>query len=166
MNLAPNGPTDGGLMVLAGSFPLYKEFFEAHAHEEPEGGWPKVDSYHHTPSQLQWFYDRGCTWQHVDANAGDVILWDSRCIHYGAAPTGDNARYATCEFSGSSFPIPFERGSCSLFRNVSPTVIDVCYKPADMCSPEHLEERKEATNKYYNMVGPIPGLHSRASIRD
>lgn len=97
MNLAPNGPTDGGLMVLSGSFPLYKQFFEEHAHEEPEGGWPKIDSYHHTPSQLQWFYDRGCEWKHVDAGAGDVILWDSRCIHYGAAPTGDNARYATCE---------------------------------------------------------------------
>jgi hypothetical protein len=101
MNLAPNGPTDGGLMVLSGSFPLYKQFFEEHAHEEPEGGWPKIDSYHHTPSQLQWFYDRGCEWKHVDAGAGDVILWDSRCIHYGAAPTGDNARYATCESAGS-----------------------------------------------------------------
>ncbi|KAG7528265.1 hypothetical protein FFLO_06297 [Filobasidium floriforme] len=123
MNLAPNGPTDGGLMVLSGSFPLYKQFFEEHAHEEPEGGWPKIDSYHHTPSQLQWFYDRGCEWKHVDAGAGDVILWDSRCIHYGAAPTGDNARYATY----------------------------VCYKPADMCSPEHLEERKQAAAKYYNM---------------
>lgn len=59
MNLAPNGPQDGGLMVLRGSFPLYKEFIEAHDDDQPEGGWSPIDSYHHTASQLQWFYDRG-----------------------------------------------------------------------------------------------------------
>jgi len=84
-------------MVLRGSFPLYKELFTTHS--PPPEGWPTADSYHHTPEQLQWFYDRGCTWEHVDAEAGDVILWDSRCVHYGAAPNGENARYATCKFA-------------------------------------------------------------------
>jgi hypothetical protein len=32
-NFLPNGPNDGGLMVLEGSFPLYKQFFEEHEHE-------------------------------------------------------------------------------------------------------------------------------------
>ena len=97
MNLYENGPLDGGLMVLEGSYPLYNEFFEAHEHEAPEGGWKWIDSYHHTESQLQWFYDRGCTWKKVEAGPGDVILWDSRCIHYGAAAEGDKPRIATCE---------------------------------------------------------------------
>lgn len=60
---APNGENDGGLMILDGSFPLYNEFIDAHDDDQPEGGWPKIDSYHHTPKQLQWFYDRGCTWK-------------------------------------------------------------------------------------------------------
>ncbi|KAJ9113859.1 hypothetical protein QFC19_000052 [Naganishia cerealis] len=62
-NLAANGEDDGGLMILDGSFPLYNEFFDAHEDDQPEGGWPKFDSYHHTAKQLQWFYDRGCTWK-------------------------------------------------------------------------------------------------------
>jgi hypothetical protein len=60
---APNGENDGGLMVLEGSFPLYNEFIDAHEDDKPEGGWPKIDSYHHSEKQLQWFYDRGCTWK-------------------------------------------------------------------------------------------------------
>jgi hypothetical protein len=100
-------------MVLQGSFPLYNEFFEAHEHEAPEGGWSWNDSYHHTPSQLQWFYDRGCTWKKIEAHAGDVILWDSRCIHYGAAAEGDVPRVATCESSCAIHPAATQRRSCS-----------------------------------------------------
>lgn len=121
MNLAPNGPQDGGLMVLKGSFQLYKEYIESH--DPPEGGWPTRDSYHHPSEHLQWFYDRGCEWIHMDAGEGDLILWDSRTIHYGAAPTGQNGRYATY----------------------------VCYKPAAMSTPEHLEERAAAIRDSRNM---------------
>lgn len=28
---------------------------------------------------------------------GDFILWDSRAVHYGAAPTGENKRMAICK---------------------------------------------------------------------
>lgn len=51
----------------------------------------------------------------MDAGPGDVILWDSRCIHYGAAPKGQNARYATY----------------------------VCYKPANTITPEQLKLKQE-----------------------
>lgn len=95
---AENGPDDGGLTVLRGSFALYNEFFEAHEDEAPEGGWSLKDSYLHTESQLQWFYDRGCKWEKICAHPGDVILWDSRCIHYGAAPKGRKPRVASCEY--------------------------------------------------------------------
>ena len=84
-------------MVLEGSFPLHAEFFETHEHEAPEGGWKWIDSYHYTESQIKWFLDLGCTWKKVEAGPGDVILWDSRCIHYGAAAEGDRPRVATCE---------------------------------------------------------------------
>lgn len=99
MNLAENGPDDGGLMVLEGSLPLYNEYFETHEHLKPEGGWGWRDSYHFNKvdDQLQWFYDRGCTWKKVECSPGDVILWDSRCIHYGAAARGNRPRVATCK---------------------------------------------------------------------
>ena len=29
---------------------------------------------------------------------GDFILWDSRCVHYGAAPEQDNKRMAVCKY--------------------------------------------------------------------
>jgi ectoine hydroxylase-related dioxygenase (phytanoyl-CoA dioxygenase family) len=84
-------------MVLSGSMPLYAQFFEEHEADAPEGGWSWRDSYHFTnPAHLQWFYDRGCKWVKMEAEPGDVILWDSRCIHYGAAARGDRARVATC----------------------------------------------------------------------
>jgi len=83
-------------MVLEGSFPLYNEFFETHEHEAPAEGWTWRDSHHFTSEQEKWFLDRGCTWKKVEAGAGDVILWDSRCMHYGAAAKGDRPRIATC----------------------------------------------------------------------
>jgi len=121
MNLYENGPDDGGLMVLEDSMPLYNEFFETHEDEAPEGGWGWRDSYHFKESQLQWFYDRGCKWKKVEAGPGDVILWDSRCIHYGAAAKGDRPRIATY----------------------------ICYKPAAAETPEAKELRKEVMKNHW-----------------
>lgn len=98
-------------MVLEGSFPLYNEFFETHEHEAPEGGWKWIDSYHFTADQVQWFMDKGCKWKKVEAGPGDVILWDSRMMHYGAPAEGDVPRVATCKFSTSSTP-PFCLHTC------------------------------------------------------
>lgn len=41
----------------------------------------------------------------VNAPAGSLILWESRTIHYGAAPKeGANPRYATCKHVVWGFP--------------------------------------------------------------
>lgn len=120
MNLEENGPNDGGLMVLSGSLPLYQEYFEAHPERKPEEGWSWRDSYKHPLEDMQWFYDRGCKWVKVEAEPGDVILWDSRTVHYGAAAHGDRPRIATY----------------------------VCYKPASEITPEMLEARVKATQEY------------------
>lgn len=89
-------------MVLEGSFPLYNEFFETHENEAPAEGWTWRDSHHFEEHQIKWFLERGCTWKKVEAGPGDVILWDSRCIHYGAAAKGERPRIATCMFSSHS----------------------------------------------------------------
>lgn len=91
-------------MVLSGSLPLYAQYFEEHDKDAPEGGWTWKDSFHFKEEELQWFYDRGCKWHKVEASPGDLILWDSRCIHYGAAARGDRPRVATCEPSSRFAP--------------------------------------------------------------
>ncbi len=92
-----NGPNDGGLMVLENSLPLYNEFFDTHQDEMPEGGWTWRDSHHFTAKHVEWYKSKGCTWKKVEAEPGDVILWDSRCVHYGAHASGDRPRIATCK---------------------------------------------------------------------
>ncbi|KAK8858894.1 hypothetical protein IAR55_003125 [Kwoniella newhampshirensis] len=120
VNLAPNGPDDGGLMVLEGSTPLYSEFFEAHIDQRPADGWSWMDGHGFSPEDLKWFEARGCKWRKVEAGPGDVILWDSRTVHYGAPAKGNVPRVATY----------------------------VCYKPAKNIRPEKLEERKQAFKDY------------------
>ncbi|ORY27108.1 hypothetical protein BCR39DRAFT_560206 [Naematelia encephala] len=115
INLLENGPDDGGLMVLEGSMSLFAEFFRAHPQLRPEEGWPEIDWYSHSDDTLQWFYERGCKWKKIEAGPGDLILWDSRMIHYGDAAKGDRPRVATY----------------------------VCYKPAKTITSEKLEAKKE-----------------------
>ncbi|WVQ84410.1 hypothetical protein IAT38_006562 [Cryptococcus sp. DSM 104549] len=116
VNLAPNGPDDGGLMVLEDSLPLYTEFFESHPEIKPAEGWPERDSWLYREQDMDWFEKKGCKWKKVEAGPGDLILWDSRCVHYGAAARGNRPRVATY----------------------------VCYKPAKGITPQKLEEKKAA----------------------
>ncbi|KAF0323532.1 phytanoyl- dioxygenase [Colletotrichum asianum] len=85
INLSPNGPEDGGLVVYPGSHKLDDEFFDTH---------PDVallpnnkDVYLFSKEELAWFEDRGLRPHKVCADVGDLIMWDSRVIHYGSDPT-------------------------------------------------------------------------------
>ncbi|WWC71119.1 uncharacterized protein I206_105072 [Kwoniella pini CBS 10737] len=119
-NLVENGLNDGGLMILDGSFSLYNKFFEEHENLKPENGWDWKDSFSYPEETLKWFEEKGCKWKKIQAGPGDLILWDSRTVHYGDAARGDRARVATY----------------------------VCYKPAKGISAEKLEERKTAIKEY------------------
>ncbi|TYJ53001.1 hypothetical protein B9479_006378 [Cryptococcus floricola] len=115
-NIAPNGPLDGGLKVLSHSVQHFDAFFDAHPELEPEGGWPAGDFFMHREEDVGWLKDRGCEWVKVEAGPGDLILWDSRTVHYGAVAEGDRPRVATY----------------------------LCYKPAQDGKPDKLEARKQA----------------------
>ncbi|KAJ7593464.1 hypothetical protein C8J56DRAFT_931149 [Mycena floridula] len=119
VNLLPNGPDDGGLMIMRGTRPLFAELFETFKKDMPEGGWKYRDTYHFNQEHMKWFESKGCTWHKVTANPGDVILWDSRTCHYGAFPTSNNFRVATY----------------------------VCYKPAHLIPPDFLELKIKAMNE-------------------
>lgn len=72
---------------------------------------------------LEWMInEKGCYWEKVCADPGDLILWDSRTVHYGSVPLSKNARVATY----------------------------VCYKPAALASPETYEAKKKAFENLNN----------------
>ena len=84
-------------MILDGSFELYNQFFDEHDMDKPAEGWSWLDSYPFTEKQMEWFYEKGCKWIKLEADPGDLLLWDSRAVHYGAHAEGDNPRFAMCE---------------------------------------------------------------------
>lgn len=114
VNLLPNGVDDGGLMVLDGSAALFDEYFASRS--PPPEGYPTADWWPHQDDAVDWFMSRGCKWIKVEAGPGDVILWDSRTVHYGVYAKGSQPRFATY----------------------------VCYKPAAGIRPEMAALKKEA----------------------
>jgi len=84
INLSPSGPEDGGLLVYPGSNKYYDEFFDT---QTDPSEWNSRDFYSFTLAQLAWYKSKGIAPHKVCAEPGDLILWDSRTIHYGAEPT-------------------------------------------------------------------------------
>lgn len=119
INLSKSGPEDGGLMVFPGSHRLTEEFFDTRTDKTT---WRKKDLFMFDNDQLQWFKDKGISPLKVEADYGDLILWDSRTIHYGAEPT---------ELS-----------------NTIRTVIYAAYTPARLATPEALKVKAEVFEKF------------------
>ncbi|KAJ6094783.1 hypothetical protein N7467_002296 [Penicillium canescens] len=111
INLSHAGPEDGGLMVYPGSHKLFERFFET---QTDKSTWSKKDLYLFSDAQLEWY---GIQPHKVCAEPGDLILWDSRLIHYGAEPTEKS--------------------------DVIRTVIYASYTPTSLASVEALETKAE-----------------------
>lgn len=95
-NLAPNGPQDGGLCVLKGSHLLHEEHFAATGGFNPEqDSGERENGYKFKPHEADWFRAHGCEETKVCAGEGDLILWDSRTVHWNASPVGGQVRFAT-----------------------------------------------------------------------
>lgn len=94
INLSVSGPEDGGLVVYPGSHALHDEFFDAHPNRAEKQF--QNDIYLFPKGELEWFEKRGLKPHKVCAEPGDLLLWDSRTIHYGADSTeaGKNIRTA------------------------------------------------------------------------
>ncbi|KAJ9127729.1 hypothetical protein QFC24_000012 [Naganishia onofrii] len=96
VNLLPNGDNDGGLMVCKGGHLLSEEYHK----EMKKRGETRIPAwtpewYGFPKDGLDWLKERGCEWVKVNAEAGDLIVWDSRAPHYNVSPTGDQPRFAT-----------------------------------------------------------------------
>lgn len=123
LNYAPNGPNDGGLIVMEGSAVLYDEFFRETrlANTEHEDAPPPEEDFKDLflfkDDDVKWFENRGCKLVKVELGVGDFVLWDSRYVtlapfftsmeeanllmmrrysqmHYAKFPTGNQIRHA------------------------------------------------------------------------
>ncbi|TVY42181.1 hypothetical protein LOCC1_G003793 [Lachnellula occidentalis] len=109
-----SGPKDGGLAVLNGSHNFVEEYLKSHDMKNI-GSWGIEDHYQFDEEQQRWFAEKGCETIKVCVEPGDLILWDSRLIHYNTPPQGDTVR----------------------------AIIYVCMTPASFASAEDLKKKKE-----------------------
>lgn len=98
LNYAPNGPKDGGLMLMRGSAKLFNEFFahkrESADHEDaPPPELKYMDLFLFSEKDIKWFEERGCEMFKVNMEPGDFVLWDSRTMHYARLPEGNQIRH-------------------------------------------------------------------------
>lgn len=99
VQLSEAGPEDGGLVVMKGSAPLWQKFFA----ENPVSGptpWRTAehkDFHPFTEDDLGWYESQGCELVKVCAEPGDLILWDSRQVHW--ARFGDSDRIRTLVYA-------------------------------------------------------------------
>ncbi|KAF2092033.1 phytanoyl-CoA dioxygenase [Saccharata proteae CBS 121410] len=112
INLSPAGPKDGSLVVFPGSHALMDEFF---ATQTTPDEWDKRDLYLFSEQQIAWWKARGIEPRKIEAEPGDLLLWDSRTVHWGAEPELDS--------------------------EVIRTVIYASYAPAAWASEETLAEK-------------------------
>lgn len=129
------GPKDGGLVVMEGSAPLFEKFFKEFPPDRTKGPLAALhyDFYPFQDKDLKWFEERGCNIVKVCAEPGDLILWDSRQLHYAVYPETDLIR----------------------------TVIYTCLTPAAWISPENLEMKKEIFRKWETTTHwPHINIHS------
>ncbi|GAA6033237.1 hypothetical protein JCM8097_003010 [Rhodosporidiobolus ruineniae] len=113
--MTPSGPDDGGLVVLKRSHALVKQFFDETGGVKEKQDWGHRNYYEFTAADLKWFRQQpGVEEIKVETQPGDLILWDSRTIHWNRTPTAEQVR----------------------------SVVYVCYAPRSMASSEVLETRR------------------------
>lgn len=120
INLSSAGPDDGSLVVIPGSHKYTEEFFDT---QTDASTWAWKDNRYFDDEDMAWFSSRGLEPMKVLAEPGDLIVWDSRTIHWGGEPT-----------PGKS--------------NVIRTVIYAAYAPASMASQQTLEEKRRVFEAY------------------
>ncbi|RDW87855.1 hypothetical protein BP5796_03549 [Coleophoma crateriformis] len=97
LNYAPNGPKDGGLILMKGSSKLFDDFFardrDPYDHEDaPPPEMKFMDLFLFSQADTKWFTDRGCELIKINMEPGDFVLWDSRTMHYACLPEADQIR--------------------------------------------------------------------------
>lgn len=90
VNLADNGPEDGGLFLLEGSDRIFNQYLRKHPLTGHGGYQFKID----TEDPL---IKKSCRGIKVCASAGDLIIWDSRVFHCNVSPVKQST-YRMCVY--------------------------------------------------------------------
>lgn len=98
LNYQPNGPKDGGLIVMKGSSKIFDTFFstqrkQAEHEDKPPEEEDFKDLFIFTEEDVKWFESQGCELVKTCLEPGDLALWDSRTMHYACFPEGDLIRH-------------------------------------------------------------------------
>jgi len=119
INLSRAGPEDGSLVVVPGSSALVEGFFDT---QTDPATWGWKDNRYFSEADMDYFRSRGLAPLRIEADPGDLILWDSRTVHWGGEPTekSDTIR----------------------------TVIYAAYAPAKMATSEALAEKRRVFNAH------------------
>ncbi|KAJ5098654.1 hypothetical protein N7532_005655 [Penicillium argentinense] len=134
INLSHAGPEDGSLIVLPKSNTAIEGFFDA---ETDSTTWEKKDFRFISEDEMEWFGSRGMKPIKVLAEPGDLIVWDSRTVHWGGEPTPES--------------------------NTIRTVIYASYSPANLATTETLERKREAFDSF---LATTHWAHDNVVIRE
>lgn len=120
INLSHVGPEDGSLMLLPRSSRFYDEFLDT---QTDPTKWETKDWRRFSDKEMDWWKEeKGLKPVKVQAEPGDLILWDSRTVHWGGEPTEKS--------------------------DVIRTVIYASYSPAKLATKEALEEKRRVFSVY------------------
>lgn len=134
INLSMAGPDDGGLVVYPTSHLYHDDWIDAQAEKSR---FSSKDLYIFKEYELDWYKAKGLRPIKVCADLGDLIVWDSRTIHYGAEPTEAS--------------------------NTIRTVIYASYSPVKAASPEALVLKAQVFN---NFGGTTHWAHDNIRLRE
>ncbi|KAJ4996565.1 hypothetical protein K4K48_008324 [Colletotrichum sp. SAR 10_66] len=139
INLSRAGPKDGGLLLMKGSSKLFDKFFALNPPDRSQGiGAKHYDFYPFKEHHVKWFKEQGCELIKVCAEPGDLILWDSRSMHYAAFPESDTIR----------------------------TIIYACYTPARFLLEEDRQKKVEIFKRWEATTHwPHCNLHSHGKAK-
>jgi hypothetical protein len=135
VNLLPNGPEDGGLIVCPGGHVLSDEFHKDMADEERIPAWTP-EWYGFTEKGMKWLENKGLKWVKVCAEPGDLLVWDSRTPHYNLSSKTNQPRFA----------------------------IYTCYMPVEDATQEDLRRKKDAYERWVGTTHWPNARHTGSNV--
>lgn len=146
LNLAPNGPDDGGLLVMKGSHALNEQFFKAFPEKVGRGTWGSIDWFGFEKDEVKWFEDRGCEVIKVCAEPGDLIVWDSRTIRKSLPHTFSLCLRGYVRIHKKSAHSGADWNKLPDSQNLR-AVMYICYTPASFATSADREKKIDYYNK-------------------
>ncbi|KAK4954199.1 hypothetical protein LTR10_007628 [Elasticomyces elasticus] len=135
VNLLPNGPDDGGLIVCRGGHALSEEFHKEFINEPRIPAWTP-EWFGFTAEGMKWLEEKGCVWEKVCAEPGDLLLWDSRTPHYNLPSKTEQPRFA----------------------------IYTCFMPVSHASQEDLVRKKDAFERWVGTTHWPNARHTGSNV--